>query len=144
VLAWCRSFLARERGTPDLDLILVFFGSWLAHSLFGLDQGSSFFCLCSTQALRSGAVQASPTAQSRCLNLTSQSTRACVVQSDVHACICSVPRSALSFLIECELLQDEASLFLNRRIKRLNDSWFKLFFRDDFPNASTRCSVKCL
>jgi hypothetical protein len=33
---------------------------------------------------------------------------------------------------------------LSHQIKRFEDSWFKSFFRGDFSNAPTRCSVKCL
>jgi hypothetical protein len=35
-------------------------------------------------------------------------------------------------------------LFLSRRIKKLKDSLFKSFFRGDFLNAFTSCSVKYL
>jgi hypothetical protein len=34
--------------------------------------------------------------------------------------------------------------FLSHRIKSLEDSLFKSFSRDDFPNAPTRCLVKYL
>jgi hypothetical protein len=34
--------------------------------------------------------------------------------------------------------------FLSHRIKRLEDSWFKLLFCDDFSNTSIKCLVKYL
>jgi hypothetical protein len=48
----------------------------------------------------------------------------------------------IKILFVCEFLQVKSVLFLSHLIKRLEDSWFKLFFRDDFLNAPTRCSVK--
>jgi hypothetical protein len=38
----------------------------------------------------------------------------------------------------------ELVLFLGHRIKRLEGLWFKSLSRGDFPNAATKCSVKCL
>jgi hypothetical protein len=35
-------------------------------------------------------------------------------------------------------------LLLSYRIKKLEDSWFKLLFRSDFLNTPTRYSVKCI
>jgi hypothetical protein len=40
--------------------------------------------------------------------------------------------------------RDMPVLLLSRWIKRLEESWFKSLSRGDFPNAPTRCSVKCL
>jgi hypothetical protein len=49
------------------------------------------------------------------------------------------------FLRLCEQVLGEIPvLFLTHRIKRLEDSWFNLFSRDDFSNTSIRCSVKFL
>jgi hypothetical protein len=38
----------------------------------------------------------------------------------------------------------EAGLFLSHQIKRLEVLWYELFSHGGFPNAPTRCSVKCL
>jgi hypothetical protein len=48
-------------------------------------------------------------------------------------------------VFSCGLLQELVLVsFLSHRIKRLEYSWFKSHFCVDFPNAPTRCSVKCL
>jgi hypothetical protein len=48
-------------------------------------------------------------------------------------------------VLVCGLLQDLVLvIFLSHQIKRLEDSWFKSFFRGDFSSTPTRCLVKCL
>jgi hypothetical protein len=40
--------------------------------------------------------------------------------------------------------REKLVLLSSHRIKRLEDSWFKLLSHGDFLNASTRCSLNCL
>jgi hypothetical protein len=48
----------------------------------------------------------------------------------------------LDFCMDC--CKKKSILLLSHRIKRIEDSWFKLFFYGDFSNALISCSVKCL
>jgi hypothetical protein len=52
--------------------------------------------------------------------------------------------SILLQVLVCESLQVIPSMILESPINRLEDLRFKLFSNGCFPNAPTRCSVKCL
>jgi hypothetical protein len=61
------------------------------------------------------------------------------------------PRSGLGslsvgfqFQLDMDVCRWFPVLLLSHRIKRPEDLWFKSYFHGDFPNSSTRCSVKCL
>jgi hypothetical protein len=59
--------------------------------------------------------------------------------------LCSCRRTLiLSHPLWCESLQVEFGLFLSRRVKWLEGSWFKLLSHSDFLNTPNRCSVKWL
>jgi hypothetical protein len=67
----------------------------------------------------------------------------CLSRSVVNsACVYVLQNSPRSSVIW--FAAGKANLFLSHRIKRLEDSWFKLFSLGGFLNVSTRCSVKCL
>jgi hypothetical protein len=51
---------------------------------------------------------------------------------------------SICFVLSRNCYREILVYLLSHRIKRLEDSWFKLFFHGDFLNTSTRCSVKCL
>jgi hypothetical protein len=59
----------------------------------------------------------------------------------------AVSRQALTVNFDCYVCdswmsQVEAGSLLSRRIKRLEDSWFKSLTCGDFSNVATSCSVK--
>jgi hypothetical protein len=84
-----------------------------------------------------------------CLLRSSSKSRQCLlllVPLCPHDPVRSVYQAPqFDFPIACELLQELIPvILLSRRIKRIDDSWFKMCSHGDLPNTPIRCTIKYL